>query len=326
MVRVLLAHISKDMSASFVRTDYEILREMFSVDPFFYGRRTDIPRLLLRLLRADLLFAWFAWDHAYWGIRGARILSKPSILVTGGFDVVGLPEIGYGSLLNPRSRYRVAQTLKRATAVLAISESIRASVEELHLAENVRVVPLGFDASRFTYSDKKDQAVATVGAVTEENLGRKGIGAFIEIARVLPSVPFWLIGDVDTRALEKMRPIPPNVRVFGRVSDTDLRSLLARAKIYVQLSAHEGFGAAVAEAMLSGCLPIVSNRGALPEVVGDVGIKVELGDIGSAVEAVRTGLEAGPDRSRRCHERIVQRYSLDQRRTALRKVVGELAT
>ena len=42
---------------------------------------------------------------------------------------------------------------------------------------------------------------------------------------------------------------------------------------------------AVVEAMLAGCIPVVSDRGALPEVVGDAGIVTE-------------GVEPGGDRRR----------------------------
>jgi len=43
------------------------------------------------------------------------------------------------------------------------------------------------------------------------------------------------------------------------------------SKIYLQLSRHEAFGVSVVEAMKYGCIPIVSNAFALPEVVGNNG-------------------------------------------------------
>ena len=58
----------------------------------------------------------------------------------------------------------------------------------------------------------------------------------------------------------------------GRVEDTDLPALYAEAAAYVTPSLEEGFGATVLEAMACGAPVISSNRGALPEVVGDAGL------------------------------------------------------
>ncbi len=42
----------------------------------------------------------------------------------------------------------------------------------------------------------------------------------------------------------------------------------------MQLSVNEGFGCALSEAMLCGCIPIVANSGALPNVAGKSAFKV----------------------------------------------------
>lgn len=64
-------------------------------------------------------------------------------------------------------------------------------------------------------------------------------------------------------------------------SITDLASVYSAATIYVQPSLYEGFGLPVLEAMACGTPVISSNRGSLPEVVGNAGLLVEptVGDI-----------------------------------------------
>ncbi|MFZ1687096.1 MAG: glycosyltransferase, partial [Flavobacteriales bacterium] len=48
-------------------------------------------------------------------------------------------------------------------------------------------------------------------------------------------------------------------------------ALYQRARFYAQLSISEGFGCALAEAMLCGAVPIVSDAGSLPDVAGGTG-------------------------------------------------------
>jgi glycosyltransferase involved in cell wall biosynthesis len=53
---------------------------------------------------------------------------------------------------------------------------------------------------------------------------------------------------------------------------SQLAGLFRRSVAYCQLSIDESFGLAVVEAMASGCVPIVTNAGALPEITGSMGV------------------------------------------------------
>ena len=68
---------------------------------------------------------------------------------------------------------------------------------------------------------------------------------------------------------------PDNVKFLGFVSNQNLKNSFQKSKIYLQLSRHEAFGVSVLEAMKYGCIPIVTNSFALPEVVGDNGFIVK---------------------------------------------------
>src|SRR5437016_13918040 len=98
--RVLLVHISTSELPSFVQRDVELLGQEFTVTPFFFGGRHHIAKLFSQVARHDLILCWFAWDNAYWATWAGRLLQRPSIVIAGGFDVVALPEVGYGNLLN----------------------------------------------------------------------------------------------------------------------------------------------------------------------------------------------------------------------------------
>ena len=113
------------------------------------------------------------------------------------------------------------------------------------------------------------------------------------------------------------------MRLTGRLSDEELDDLLRRASAYVQASRHEGFGMGVAEAMLAGCIPVVTAAGALPEVVGDAGVVV--GPEPEAIaEGVRRALELGPEARAAARERIVTRFPLQVRRDGLLGLVDDL--
>ena len=96
------------------------------------------------------------------------------------------------------------------------------------------------------------------------------------------------------------RSRPANVEFTGWLSDEDLRALYRRAAVYVQASRHEGFGLAVAEAMLAGCVPVVVNVTAMPEVVGDAGVLIESQRPEEVADGVRRALELGPERESLC--------------------------
>ncbi len=323
--RILLVHISPGQLASFVQTDVELLSTIGDVRPMFFGSLIDIPRLTYEIARANLIFCWFAWSQAYWATRISRILHKPSIVVAGGFEVVSYPEIDYGGLLQSRSAGRVRLAIETANEVLAVSTSIREDVVRLSRKVDVRVVPLGFDPMRHPVSGVKERLAITVGSVTKSNLARKGISAFLELARCMPDVEFAVIGSVDLSIMDSMEShLPSNVTLTGRLSDDHRDQWMRRAKVYVQLSAHEGFGSAVAEAMLAGCIPVVANRGALPEVVGDAGIVVPWGDLNEARKSITLALSRTIDASYRCRERITHQFPLDRRRQALSEIALSL--
>lgn len=63
--------------------------------------------------------------------------------------------------------------------------------------------------------------------------------------------------------------LPSNVRVLGRVSDGEMRTLIEGAKAFLFPSATEGFGLPPLEAMLLGTPAVVAPCGALPELVED---------------------------------------------------------
>jgi glycosyltransferase involved in cell wall biosynthesis len=85
-------------------------------------------------------------------------------------------------------------------------------------------------------------------------------------------------GSADAEVREKVSRLGLTDRVImpGRVSHADRNGLLAMADAMVFPSEYEGFGAPLIEAMHFGTPIICSDRGSIPEVVGEAGIMLPL--------------------------------------------------
>jgi glycosyltransferase involved in cell wall biosynthesis len=84
--------------------------------------------------------------------------------------------------------------------------------------------------------------------------------------------------------------VPPpqrhRVKYHGVLSPDDVRRLYRRAKILIAPSAFESFGMVALEAMREGCVPVVSDRTALAEVVADPALTFRNGDAASLTEVL----------------------------------------
>jgi glycosyltransferase involved in cell wall biosynthesis len=194
--------------------------------------------------------------------------------------------------------------------------------------ERIHLVPLGFDWERLGLGVRPEQKraiVLTVGGIDGSTIHRKGLLTIARMTHLLPEVPVIFAGRAEPGALAALQQeAGPNARFVGVVTDAELDRLYADAQVYVQPSLHEAFGCAVAEAMLYGCTPVVSDRGSLPEVVGETGYIVPPEDPEALARAVRealSGLPSGPELPR---DRIRRRFPLAQRRESLYDVLDRL--
>jgi len=165
----------------------------------------------------------------------------------------------------------------------------------------------------------------SVGNIDRSNLGRKGHEPFVRAAAFLPEAEFVLVGAWKDDAIDYLRRIAtPNVSFTGRVDEKTLLDYYRRASVYVQASAHEGFGMSVAEAMLAGCIPVVTRAGALPEVVGEAGLYTRSQDPALLAQAIREALNE-PDAARgRARQRILECFPLSKRQEAIEHLIDSL--
>jgi glycosyltransferase involved in cell wall biosynthesis len=305
--------------ATFIDRDEALLRERFAVEAFKYDDWQHLFPLLSRIARCQVAVAWFSLGYAYPMVHLGRVLGKPVVLIAGGWDVEAMPEFDYGAMILAKRRRRNAYALAHASRVLAVSNFTKGRVERWAPRARVEVLYHGFPLPPNGIAIGKRGAL-TVARVSPATWRLKGLDVFMGAARRLPEVPFTLVGDLSA-AGDLLDGRPRNVRTTGLLTPAQLALEYARASVYVQLSAVESFGCSLAEAMLSGCVPVVTDRGALPEVVGPVGEQVPYGDVNAATEGIQKALES-TDASA-AQARIHSHFSIERR---ARGLVGTIET
>jgi len=311
-----------DVDSSFVRTDRALLSTFCDVVPLRFTGKPSYASLLGRLTSADIVVSWFALGFSAVANTVGRLLRTRSIVMAGGWDVLAMPEIGYGGLLTEWGVLRARVSLSMADTVLAFSNWSENAIREVAPRSRVRTAYLGIDVSAFRPKPKED-CVLTVANVNRENLDRKGLRTFARASREIPEFRFVVAGSHSNGAADELRRIGGgNLTLPGRISDDEMRDLMGRARVYAQPSYTEGFGVALAEAMSCACVPVVTKAGAIPEVVGDAGIYVPYGDVAGLADGIRRA--AGSDLGPEARSRVEGRFSLAHRLDDLRRAVSEL--
>ncbi len=206
--------------------------------------------------------------------------------------LTGAPRLDRGRRLNHRLALRHA--VRHAAGIVTPSRTTAAAIEKRHPGARapIHVVPHGVDAVFFKPSERpRDALLAEWGLADGPYV--LSVGAerprknHTLIARALDDSRLgevrWLAAGA---AADSRRAGHERRHGLGPVSDPILRDLYAHATALVFPSFSEGFGLPALEAMAAGCPAIVSNRGALPEVVGDAAQTLEPRDTKALADAV----------------------------------------
>ena len=310
--------------ATFVKQDYEILSRFFDVERIDYRTPKDILNMARSIYDSNIIYSWFAAGHSFIAVILAKMMKKRSIVVAGGYDVAYEPEINYGQYtLDWHKRLYADFVLKYADDILAVSQFSAKEVQARSSPRKLEVVYLGIDVDKFLPKGEKEDLVMTVASGSSNVIKLKGLGTFANVAKCFPKIRFLIIGlsEQDMKDLRSQSD-SQNLELCGRASQEELISNYQRAKVYCQLSYRESFGASLAEAMACGCVPVVTERGALQEVVGDTGFYVPYGDEKASAEGIKNALRS--DKGAMARKRIEDMFSLREREKGLLKSIEKL--
>ncbi|HET9906865.1 MAG TPA: glycosyltransferase family 1 protein [Anaerolineales bacterium] len=184
--------------------------------------------------------------------------------------------------------------VKRVRIVFTPSEYVRQKVTSRFGIRNVKVTPNGVDHCRFTLKAKQTKYnlparyVLFVGSLEP----RKNLPALLQAWGEVKSdfQDTWLvIAGASGRVFQPVNFSRTSDRVcfLDYVEEDSLPGLYAGASLLVLPSFEEGFGLSPLEAMACGTPVIVSNGGALPEVVGDAGLIFDLSKPDTLAESMK---------------------------------------
>lgn len=186
----------------------------------------------------------------------------------------------------------IESAISYADAIITVSKKLVEDILKNYKVKKNRVfnVPNGVDSNLFNNKDikKREKRVIYIGRFSLE----KGIDLIPNIAETVikkyPKSKFTIIAPPDykglpeslklTKKLENLeKKYPEKVEwVKEPLTREELAEIYRSSMILIQPSRYESFGMTVLEAMACGDAVIVSNKGGLPEVVGNAGVILPL--------------------------------------------------
>lgn len=292
----------------------------YSLNPFIY------IKLIYKIFKVDLVYIWFGSLLSAYVIFFSKLFKKKVILVAGGYDVANVPEINYGAILNPLKKPFYLYSFNNADIVLPVSYHTQKELLSFFKPKKYKMIYNGINISKYypnSISNKKNIVLTVVTNLNKLTYKKKGIDIFIEVAKQLPHIDFYIVGKINKNiSLILKHNLPNNMSLLGYKQYQDLLSIYQISKVYLQISKHESFGCALAEAMLCECVPVVTNTSALPEVVGNTGFYTKYADITSTAKAIKLALVSNSGKKAR--ERIIKHFSLSKREYNLNKLIKKL--
>lgn len=335
---------------SFVREDYNLLSDELKVNKlqfelnkslvaFIRGQLLGIISLIAQVPRHDISYIWFCDYHAFWSVLISKIFNKKSIIIVGGFDAVRIPSIDYGLFMDSGLRVKLAKwAYRNCDRIIAVDQSLikgkntyagkGAITGVAHFVEGIEekslVIPTGYDSGKWKSKLKKRQ-VLTVALIKDKKVfNRKGIDLYLNVAKRMPDVPFYLVGLQNLSLIpEGLRDLP-NLTIYPILPQKDLINLYAESEVYAQFSVSEGLPNVLCEAMMSGCVPVGTSANGIPNAIGDCGYVLHEKNVDKAVELVDKALNAGEELAICSQNRIKSMFWFEDRKKRLLKVIQEL--
>jgi glycosyltransferase involved in cell wall biosynthesis len=209
------------------------------------------------------------------------------------------------------------RTAKRAKLVMTTTEAGANDVEEIYGVprDRIRVVHLGTTADDASFQPPREPFVLAVG---EFEPRKRVLELMRGHDRYFATAPGWppicrlvIAGAGGSQEAEAYERCGVGCDMLGFISDEELHELYRRATLFVSLSAYEGFGLPIVEAMAHGCPVLVADNSSQAEVAGEGAFLIH---------------DASPEAiAERLTEVLADRDELERRAEAARARAAELS-
>lgn len=224
-------------------------------------------------------------------------------------------------LLAQETRRRDRWLARRWYSFLAMQEEVAPQLKHVVVVSNasaldvehclgvsrdvITAIPLGVEQSIFRPQPEIERHPSRLLAVASADSPLKGLPILFEAYHRLleqhPELQLHVIGRLrEGTAADCLKRLNLEERVTFRsgITREELVREYAEATICVTPSLYEGFGLPAAEAMSCGAPVVVTDGGALPEVVGDTGLVAKRGSASSLAKAIASLLVDPAERLR----------------------------
>ena len=296
------------LKSPFILQDLELLQQYYKVTVinldmiqssrygFLRYTWSILTRIFFNIRNFDVIYIWFADIHVFPLIFLAKVFKKKSIIFIGGWEVANYPEINYGNQFNIWRGAITRWCIRNSDIVIVTSLAYKNITKSIEPKSNIYVVPMAIDKSMCDclLPIKSDKIVTALCTLKFTSI-LKGIPTFEAAAK---QVPYECV-------------------IYEGIGHDVLMDKLREAKVYCQLSYTESFGVTNLEAMACGCVPIVTDRDALPEIIGDTGVVIPYGDVDATVKAMHKAMTMDGDAARERSKLFIREIRLN----ALSKVI-----
>lgn len=236
-----------------------------------------------------------------WSIVAAifcRLLGR-HVVLTGGADQVS-PRLGSGLALGIRRGAAFLGLLSADKILLPCKDDVdnfrsmclgvNFLQQKIVLSPHV-VIPAAASANFERHEPRGFRAFTLCWLGTEGNVRRKGVDRAIKLIFLLRQIGVDATLDIAgtdgpgrslVDRLVSEFGLSKVVQYVGAISEQEKNRKYMEPGVYLQLSEHEGFGVAAAEAFFSSMIVVHSNRGGLADVIGQKGLILNLEIIDSS--------------------------------------------
>jgi len=325
---------------AFIDRDVEMIRPTAAIKPLEFTQSPvkllfyfviQFFQLLWFLPKTSQYLCFFGGYHSVLPVWFGKVFGKKCTIQAGGTDCINMPEIGYGNFRKRWLRLATVYSFKNCSLILPVAEALvkqdysydpRISSKQglLNLIPDlktpIQVIPNGFDTDFWRDLGQKRKPLSFISVATgTSNPSRaivKGYDLIEDLAKKHPDWSFSLAGDSAYSSPNQ------NVTVLGKMKPPELLKLYNSHQFYLQLSTSEGFPNALGEAMASGCVPIGSAVGAIPEIIGDTGMVLtekNSGLLNSQIDSFSN--QSLLQFSQKASQRIAAKFNFEKRKKAL---------